>query len=226
MRVVRGRRETPQADREYTKELIDAVGETGEPAVRVWQPHEQLVFGRRDTNRDGYERAREAATAQGVPVVERTVGGHAVYYTGGTISFLRAAPSGELRTGIDARYERITTELQAALADLGVEAREGEPPGSFCPGAHSLTAEGKIVGLAQRVRRDVAVVAGILLVAEHERIARVLEPVYDALELAFDPESTGSLARAGGETDPRRVRHALEESLVDGPSRIESVRQS
>ncbi len=92
---------------------------------------------------------------------------------------------------------------------------EGEPPDSFCPGTHSLQATGKIAGLAQRVRRGVAVTAGVVVVSDHERIADVLEPVYDALGVPFDPNSVGSVASAGGPDDSQRVGDAIVEAFAE-----------
>jgi len=46
----------------------------------------------------------------------------------------------------------------------------------------------------------------------------VLDPVYDALGVAFDPETVGSVAAAGGESDPDAVVAAVEAALVDGES--------
>jgi hypothetical protein len=117
------------------------------------------------------------------------------------VAFARAEPA-DGRGGIDERYDRASADLRRALSTLGVDAREGEPEDSFCPGTHSLQASGKVVGIAQRVRKGAAVTAGIVLVRDHEAVASVLQPVYSALGTSLDPDSVGSVARAGGESDP------------------------
>lgn len=222
MRAYRGRAETIEADRAASDRLVERVRADREPAVRVWTPHRQVAFGRRDTTRDGYERAREAAADRGFPPVEREVGGRAVAYTGETIAFARAVPVENPRSGLGDRYDAALGDLRDALAGLGVDAVAGEPPASFCPGSHSVQTSApdgvprKLAGLAQRVRRDVAVVAGVLLVADREAVAGVLDPVYDALGVAFDPETVGSLALAGGVADAETVRDAVEDALVGG----------
>jgi octanoyl-[GcvH]:protein N-octanoyltransferase len=216
MRIVRGRGPTPERDRELTRSHVDAVAETGEGTLRVWHPHRQVAFGRRDTNRDGYERARRIAAESGFETIERAVGGHAVCYTGETVSFVRATPVDDPRSGITERYERTSRTVQSALSDLGVPAREGEPDGAFCPGTHSLSHEGKIAGLAQRVRRDVAVVGGIVVVRDHGAIDDTIAEIYDALGIPFERGSTGSIARAGGDADPEGVRRRLETALSRG----------
>lgn len=214
MRVLRGRAATAAADRERTGAMLDRVGETDEPAVRVWTPHRQVAFGRRETAKPGYDRAVTAARDHGFEPVERRVGGRAVAYTGSTVAFAHAVPVERPRTGIDARYEMASERLQRALASLGVDAVPGEPDGAFCPGDHSLQRDGKLVGIAQRVRTDAALVAGCIVVAGRRRIASVLDAVYDALDQPFDPASVGSVVAAGGPNDPDRVVDAVERELV------------
>lgn len=226
MRVLRGRAETPAADAAVTGDLLEAAGTEGDgtAAVRVWRPHRQLAFGRRDTRRDGYDRAREAATERGFEPVVRRVGGRAVAYTGETVAFLRVTPVEDDRTGLEARYEAVTTAVQRACWRLGAPVQRGEPPDAFCPGGHSLSADGKLVGIAQRVTGGAALVAGTLLRVDHEAVAEVLEAVYGALEVPLDTDAVGSLARAGGRTGWPAVRTALERALVgDRSAAVEQV---
>lgn len=224
MRVLRGRIEDPAADRDRTAEMLQRVVEAGEPALRVWQPAKQLSFGRRDARADGYDTAREIAIEHGFPPYERRTGGHAVAYPGTAVSFAKATPIDEFRSGLSERYEAATEGVQRALWRLGVPVQRGEPAETFCPGNHSLSWRGKIAGLAQRVQRDAALVGGIVVVEGHQSIAEVLEPVYGALDLAFDPDSVGSIERAGGRADPDEVVATLRDTLVrDQSMEIESV---
>ncbi|MWG34962.1 lipoyl protein ligase domain-containing protein [Halomarina oriensis] len=219
MRVVRGRATDAETDRAVTRTLVEDVRDDGEGAVRVWTPHRQVAFGRRDTHADGYEAARAAAEERGFPPLERRVGGRAVAYTGETVAFARVTPVGDMRVGIDERYEAAERDLLAALDGLGVDARPGEPPDSFCPGSHSIQADGKVVGLAQRVQRGVALTAGICVVAERTDVADVLDAVYTALDHPFDPASVGSVASAGGPDDATAVVRSIEDALVGGRER-------
>jgi lipoate-protein ligase A len=227
MRVLRGRVEDREADRAVTDRLVADTRETGEPTVRVWRPPRQVAFGRRDARDPGYDRARTAATERGYPGYERDTGGRAVAYTGNTIAFCRTEPVEEARTGIEARYDAAVDDLRDALATCGIDAERGEPDRSFCPGAHSLSADGKLVGIAQRVGSGVARVGGIVVVRDHEPIADVLDPVYDALDVPFDPGTVGSVARAQGvspaSVDAEAIRRALEDALAGGDARIERV---
>jgi lipoate-protein ligase A len=215
MRVLRGRATDPVADRERSAAMLDRTAETGEPAVRVWTPHRQVAFGRRDARTGGYAAAAEAARERGFQPLERSGGGRAVAYTGTTtVAFARVEPVANVREGLEDRYDALTNAVQRACWRLEVPAQRGEPADSFCPGQHSLKASGKVAGLAQRVTADAALVSGVLVVADHDEIAGVLEPVYDALGVPFDPDSVGSLARAGGRSDVDDVCRTLEAVLV------------
>jgi lipoate-protein ligase A len=214
MRVLRGRAATIAADRERTRDMLDRTGETGAPAVRVWTPHRQVAFGRREAADSGYDRAVEAAREGGFEPVERSVGGRAVAYTGSTVAFAHAVPVADPRVGLDDRYDAAVGSLRRALASLGVDAVPGEPPDAFCPGSHSLQRSGKIVGVAQRVRTDAALVAGCVVVDDRAAFADVIDAVYAALGQPFDPASVGSVAAAGGPSDPDSVIDAVERELV------------
>ena len=216
VRTVRGRLSAIEADRSVTAAVLDTTAETGVPAVRAWTPHRQVAFGRRDVRAAGYDRARAAAEDNGYPAVERSVGGRAVAYTGTTVAFAVALPTADARGGLESRYDAATTAVVRALRSLGVPARRGEPDGSFCPGVHSVQAHGKIAGIAQRIRRDAALVSGIVVVGGHEELAAVLGPVYAALSIPFDPASVGSVERSGGDADPEAVAGALFEAFCGG----------
>ncbi|WP_049928656.1 lipoyl protein ligase domain-containing protein [Halopiger goleimassiliensis] len=230
MYVVRGRADSIAADRRVTDRLHSWAAE-GEPAVRVWTPHRQVAFGRRDRRLEGYDRARDRARERGFPPVERSVGGRAVAYDGETtLAFARADPVEDFRRGTDERYERATTAVERGLEGLGLDLERGEPDDSFCPGTHSLSVVDdestgrKVVGIAQRVRQDAALTAGIVLVDARAALADVLEAVYDALGVGFDPATVGTVASAGGTGNPHAVRVALEAALVDDAEpRVRSV---
>ncbi len=222
MRVLRGWTDRPETDRELTDSLVDGAAD-GVPGVRVWTPPRQVAFGRRDARASGYDRAKRAAERAGFRPVERDVGGRAVAYTGDTLAFAAAVPTDGERTGIDERYTSAAQTARSALRELDASVVEGEPPRSFCPGAHSLRVAdgGKLAGIAQRVRSDAALVAGCLIVGRSDaaEIASALDPVYDALDVEFDPGSVGSVAAAGGPGDARRVARAIERAFfadVDG----------
>jgi len=221
MDVIRGRGATVAADREATVDALARCAEAGRAVVRVWSPHPQVAFGRRDARADGFERAKRAARDCGLDPVERDVGGRAVAYTGETLAFAVTVPLDDERAGIDARYDLATATVADALRGLGADVAAGEPDRAFCPGAHSIRVAGggKVAGIAQRVRSGAALVAGCLVVStgDEAAIADALAPVYDALGVPFAPSSVGSVASAGGPGSPARVAEALETALVTGP---------
>lgn len=226
MRVVRGRAATPTADERLTRELVSHTDTTGEQVVRIRRPHPAVTFGRRDRNRAGYDEARRLAAEAGYTPRERRVGGHAVAFTGNTVAFTQIVPVADSRTEIQDRYERMTRAVTTAFESLDVSLETGEPAAAFCPGTHSLSANGKVVGLAQRVHSTVALVSGIVLVCDHDEIAAILGEVYRALDIPFDPDTTGSIARAGGPADPTLVCETLQETLMDDEATVEHVGQS
>lgn len=213
IRVVRGRASDPNADRAAVDAALETATETDTPVARAWTPHRQVAFGRRDARAEGYQRARTVALEHGYQPIERSVGGRAVAYTGTTVAFAVAIPASDPRGSIGDRYEAATSSVVRALRTLGVPARRGEPDAAFCPGDHSVQAHGKIVGIAQRVRRDAALVSGIVVTTDHEAIAAVLDPIYEAVGVPFDPDSVGSVDRGGGTAAPDPVVDALLESF-------------
>lgn len=222
MQVVRGSNPDVDQDRRVTRGLIDVVESTGEPVVRVWTPPKQIAFGRRDTATDGYERARRTALENGYEPIEREVGGSAVAYTGETIAFAYGVPTEPERRNIDDRYREAETVLFQALERVGATVTNGEPDASFCPGDHSVQGNGKIAGIAQRVRRESALVGGyVIAVKSDERaVSDVLDPIYAALGMPFDPRSVGSVERVGGPKDAESVVKAIEETFVGDTSPI------
>jgi len=213
MHVRRGRAATIDADESVTEDVIARANRKREPTLRLWCPHRQVAFGRQDTNTDGYEAAREAAQTRGFEASTRGVGGRAVAFTGDTVAVVHAVPIASSEVAIQDRYEDAMDRLARALADVGVQATRGEPADSFCPGTHSLSTGGKVVGVAQRVRQSVAVVAAVVVVTGHDAIAEVLSAVYDAMDQPFDPASVGSIDAAGGQTDPDAVCSAIERAF-------------
>jgi octanoyl-[GcvH]:protein N-octanoyltransferase len=83
-----------------------------------------------------------------------------------------------------------------ALAGLGIDARVGEVPREYCPGAYSVNARGttKLAGIGQRMIRGGAHLGGVIVVSDAELIRRVLVPVYEALDLDWDQSTAGSVA--------------------------------
>ncbi len=183
------------------------------PTIRIHRPGRELAFGRQDLASPGYQGAAEAARAAGFAAVERLAGGRAAVFHEGTIAIARAYADPQPPKRTYARFEEMAEVIVAALRGLGVDARVGEVPGEYCPGAYSVNARGatKLAGIGQRMIRGGAHMGGVLVASGGRQIAEVLVPVYEALELEWDPATSGSVSE-----ELRRAVDAgeLEEALI------------
>ena len=182
------------------------------PTVRIHRPGREVAFGRQDVANPGYEAATEAARAGGFAAVERLAGGRAAVFHEGTIAIARAYGDPQPPKRTYARFEEMAELIAAALKGLGVDARVGEVPGEYCPGAYSVNARGatKLAGIGQRMIRGGAHMGGVVVANGVDEIARVLVPVYEALELDWDPATSGSVAdELGRDVDPGEVEEAV-----------------
>jgi octanoyl-[GcvH]:protein N-octanoyltransferase len=154
-----------------------------------------LAFGKQDANSPGFPRAVAAARAAGFAPVLRLAGGRAAVFHEGTLAFAHATPDERPTRGAHARFERTGEWLVAALKRLGVDARVGEVPGEYCPGAFSVNAGGrtKLAGVGQRLIAGAAHLGGVLVVHDTAAVRDVLIPVYEALGLDWEPATTGSV---------------------------------
>ena len=179
------------------------------PTIRIHRPGNEVAFGRQDLASPGYEAAAEAARAAGFAAVERLAGGRAAVFHEGTIAIARAYSDPQPPKRTYARFEEMADLIAAALRGLGVDARVGEVPGEYCPGAYSVNARGatKLAGIGQRMIRGGAHMGGVVVASGGQEVARVLVPVYEALELDWDPATSGERLRgARPRGRPRRAR--------------------
>lgn len=187
----------PGGDPALELAFAHAMVREGNDVVRIYRPSRpMLVFGRRDTRLPGFAAALEAGRARGFSPAVRATGGRAVAYTEQAVVLdLVRSESGAV-VHQEARFVRIGGQLVEVLRGLGVDARLGDVPGEYCPGAHSVNARGtaKLVGTAQRVVRDAWLFSALIQVDDAERVAECLDPVYRALEQPFDPRSVGAIA--------------------------------
>ncbi len=182
-----------------------ARGELG-PTIRLNRTGPILAFGKLDRLRPGYRRAVAIAREQGYVPVERIAGGRAAVFGPGTISLsqaIRAGGGSGSYPGTRDRFGAMAELIAAAARSLGADARVGEVAGEYCPGEFSVNARGesKLAGIGQRVIVGGAHIGAVIAVRGAGAINAVLEPVYEALGLDFDPAATGSLALELGEDD-------------------------
>jgi len=186
----------PALDTAVSRELLlEVAGGRRAETLRLWRPADALAFSVADRNRPGFARAVECARAAAFEPFLRLAGGHAAVYAREIVAFAWALPALEARQAIGARFDEVAGLVVRALRALGVDARVGPVPGEYCPGSHSVNARGrvKLMGVGQRVVRGGAHVGGIVVAGQGARLRAVLGPVYEALELPFDPETVGGV---------------------------------
>ena len=188
--------EPPTLDTAVSHAVLRRVSEGEQPeTLRLYRPGPIVAFGPKDRLAPGYRSAIEAAAAQGFGSVQRLAGGRAAVFHEQTVAFSWAIPDPSPRLRIQDRFQETAEIMAAAFRTLGVDARIGEVPGEYCPGAHSVNAGGrtKLMGVGQRIVQRATHVGGVVVVGESWRIRDVLLPVNQALDLAWDPATAGSL---------------------------------
>ncbi len=187
-------------DTAVSRALMEAVaaGEAPE-SLRIFRPGRVLAFGPADRFAPGYDAARASARAAGFVPVERLAGGRAAVFHEGTIALAWTFAPGRV-DGIRARFAEASGLVAEALRRLGVDARVGEVPGEYCPGAFSVNAGGrtKLAGLGQRVTAGAAHVGGVIVVDGADLVREPLRGVYAALGIDWDPATAGGVSSEVG----------------------------
>ena len=198
-----------------------AAGEL-DATFRLRRAEPVLAFGKQDANSPGFATAVAAARDAGFAPVLRLAGGRAAVFHEETLAFAHATPEERPTAGTRPRFERTGELVVAALAGLGVDARVGEVPGEYCPGAFSVNAGGriKIAGVGQRLISGAAHVGGVVVVRDAGRVRDVLIPVYEALGLDWDPATAGSVE---DEVPGVEVEQVLEAIVAQLRARFEVV---
>jgi len=165
-------------------------------ALRLYRPGPTVAFGKLDTLRDGYAAAAEAARRHGYEPVLRMPGGHAAAYHHQSLGIDVVYSVADPVPGTHERFRETGERLAGALAELGVDARVGEVPGEYCPGAYSVNARGrvKLIGTAQRLVRGAALLGAVIVVRDGAGVRDVLREVYEKLEIGWDDATAGSVA--------------------------------
>lgn len=164
-------------------------------SVRIVRPGRVIAFSRRDERASCFGPARRAAGAAGFLAAVRPVGGTFAPMHGGSLVVDEFGWSEPGEWPQD-RFDRHATLLRDVFRSYGIDARLGEVPGEYCPGAHSVNRGGlvKLSGTAQRVARGAWLVSSIVQVESTEPLRAVTERVAAALGTAVDPDVTGALS--------------------------------
>jgi octanoyl-[GcvH]:protein N-octanoyltransferase len=179
------------------------------PLLRCYRPDATVAFGRRDTFLPGFASAVAAARRHGFTPVIRGAGGRAAAYDAGSLIFDQVMPADGSQ--IRERFATDATRQARALRSLGVDARVGEVPGEYCPGEFSVNARGrvKLIGAAERIVRGAWLHSSVIVVEGSARVRAVLEAVYEALGLGWDPASVGAVSEEDPGAGVEEVRRAV-----------------
>ena len=179
--------------------------------LRIAHPGTTVAFAKRDAVAPGYDAAVRAAREHGFEATLRLAGGRAAIFHDGTMEIGHAVPDDDPRAGIHDRFRQTAERLAHALVTLGVDARVGEIAGEYCPGRYSVNARGavKLAGIGQRVLGGGSHTGVVLVIEGERRINEVLEPVYAALGLDWEPAVTGSVRSEEPSADWARVSDAI-----------------
>jgi lipoate-protein ligase A len=192
--------------------------------LRLARPARVVAFAKRDALAPGYADAVAAARAAGFGSVLRLAGGRAAVFHEETLELAHAVPDPDPRPGIHERFEATASLVARALGRLGVDARVGEVPGEYCPGRWSVNAGGerKLAGIGQRVIAGGAHVGTVIVTGDSASVRGVLEPVYAALGLEWEPATVGAVADEAAGVTWEAVRDAVLDEYAERFSLVEA----
>lgn len=205
----------PEMGPALSRVLLDQVATGERPATaRLSRPGRVVAFGRRDTRAPGYAGAVTAAREHGFAAMERLTGGRAAAYSEGALSITLTIADPTPAKGTNQRFHDAAEIVRAAFESLGIDARIGEVPGEYCPGDYSVNARGetKLAGIGQRLIKGAAHVGFVIVVSGPDLIRKVLDPVYAALDLEWNPGTVGAVGEEV-DADRERVESALLEQI-------------
>jgi lipoate-protein ligase A len=187
-----------------------AAGEL-EPTLRLHRPARELAFSKHDRASPGFEQAVAAARAAGFEPVIRLAGGRAAVFHERTLAIAWASADPRPTARTHERFALLAEVVATALRRLGADARIGEIPGEYCPGAWSVNARGavKLAGIGQRIVAGGAHLGAVIVVGDSELLRSALVPAYRALDLAWDPRTAGAVEDEVPGADLDSVESAL-----------------
>jgi octanoyl-[GcvH]:protein N-octanoyltransferase len=192
---------------------------------RLHRPARELAFSKQDRAAPGFATAVAAARKLGFEPVVRLAGGRAAAFHEGTLAFAWASPAERPTAATHQRFEWIAGLVARSLRGLGADARVGEVPREYCPGAWSINARGrtKLAGIGQRLIAGGAHAGAVIVVSGSALLRDALVPVYEALELDWDPATAGSVEDEVPGVDLAAVEEAILVELEAEYTLIEDV---
>ncbi|MBO8140576.1 MAG: lipoate--protein ligase family protein [Firmicutes bacterium] len=202
-----------------------AAGESP-PAVIIRRQRPYALLGPRDRRLPLLEAGLSVLTSRGLPVFERTGGGSAVVLDEGCVSFGVVRPCRDPAV-VRRNYEELTQGVRLALDRLGIDARFGAAPGSFCEGPYDLVVDGrKVAGVAQTLRGGYALVSGMVLVNQDvAAVTELLNRFYAAAGGRADLSPTSVVSLASLLKRPVSADE-VEDALRDGFAAVHGLRES
>jgi lipoate-protein ligase A len=162
---------------------------------RLHRPPRILAFSKQDAASPGFRGAVQAARETGFEPVIRLAGGRAAVYHEETLALSWAVPDRRPSARTEERFRELAGLLADSIREVGVDARVGEVPGEYCPGAWSVNARGatKLAGTGQRLIAGAAHRGAVIVVGNSAGVRGALIGVYEALGLDWDPATAGSI---------------------------------
>jgi len=179
-------------------------------------PAPTAAFSRRDTFRPGFPEAVDSVGRRGFEPVVRFPGGRLAVYHEGSVVVEHVTRRPGLDLDVEGRFSRYAEQVVAVLSEMGVDARIGEVPGEYCPGAFTVNGGGKVklAGSAQRITRDGWLFSTVLQVTGAARLGPPLEAAHEALGYVLDLGTVGAVEDLRPGTTVAEVTHALTASYA------------
>lgn len=191
--------------------------------LQIGRPHKVVAFGKHDAITPGFDAAVRIALNLGFDPTIRIAGGRAVVFHPDVIRFAWTVPSPDPVRDMRSRFELVATTVVDTLGYFEVGAAVGELELEYCPGRYSVSipGAGKVMGSGQRLARRAAQIAGMIVVRDAALINVVLEPVYESLGLAMDPNMTASISDVT-DLDAAAVMDQFSQLFACGRDRIDT----
>ena len=188
-----------------------------EEIVRIFVPSATAAFSRRDTLRPGFPEAVAAVRRHGFEPAVRFPGGRLALYHRGSVVVDHVRRERGASLDVDARFAEYAGLVVDVLTARGVDARIGEVPGEYCPGAFTVNGGGvvKLAGSAQRLTRDGWLFSTVLQVTDAAALRAPLAEASEALGYDLSLGTVGAVEDLRAGTTVDEVAAALRASWRD-----------
>jgi len=206
-----------QSDIDHTLVLMRQMQhvENPDPIVRAYAPRSTVAFSRRESLMPSFPAAEQAARDHGFAPVIRLAGGRAVAYDESCL-VIDLISSSHPGIANDRVFDVASEAIRRVLVDLGIDARVGAVSGEYCSGPHSVNARGavKLVGIAQRVTRGARLVTASIALGTAGPLRSVIDDVYAAMSLDWDPRTFGTVSGEGIQATPAELARIIVAGLA------------